>query len=164
MENTNLLFHGEYDVTLDDAGRIAVPRNIRIALDKEVVLTKGVEPCLWLYAPDKWEKRLNAIIAKAKPDTADGRKIRRRYVAHYLELDKQGRILIPPTLREHAGLLKDCVVLGQYDYAEIWDKERCKAHDCSEEEYQEISEKFVKMKKEKESSDAGNIAHPGSSG
>jgi MraZ protein len=153
---------GEYEVTLDEAGRIAIPRYLRLILEKDhVVLTKGADPCLWLYTAEAWKERLKTIVDTTDPDSARGRDIRRRYIgpAHPLDMDKQGRILIAPPLREFAGLSRECMVVGQHNYIEIWDKERYKAYECSQAKYEERSETFAKEKKEL--SNNGNSTHAG---
>jgi len=156
---------GEYDVILDEAGRIAIPRYLRAMLEKDrVVLTKGADPCLWLYAAEDWKERLKTIVDTTDPDSERGRDIRRRYIgpAHPLDMDKQGRILIAPPLREFAGLSRECVVVGQHSYIEIWDKERYKAYECGQNEYKERSEAFATEKKELKN--AGSSAHSGITG
>ena len=156
---------GIYEVTLDEAGRIAIPRYLRTILEKnEVVLTKGADPCIWLYTAEEWDVRAEAIMERTDSDSEDDRDIRRYYIghAHPLDMDKQGRILVPSILREHADLSKDCIVLGLYDYIEIWDKERYKAYECSQEEFRKKSEEFARMKKE--GKNAGNNARSGVTG
>ncbi|MCL2271148.1 MAG: division/cell wall cluster transcriptional repressor MraZ [Treponema sp.] len=161
MGNLDKTFTRDYEATLDETGRIAIPRHLRALLnDNRVVLTKGPDACLWMFTVEDFEKRIDEIVRKANPDTADGRKIRRRNVAHPIELDKQGRVLIPPTLRDHAGLSKDCIILGLYDYAEIWDGDRYKTYECGDEEYQEVSERFA-VKKDEGSYNAGNSSYSG---
>jgi MraZ protein len=165
MENLDRSLSGEYEVTLDEAGRIAIPRHLRLILEKDqVVLTKGADPCLWLYTADDWKGRLKTIVDTTDPDSARGRDIRRRYIgpAHPLDMDKQGRVLIAPPLREFAGLSRDCMVVGQHSYIEIWDKERYKAYECSQEKYEERSEAFAREKKELK--DDGNSSHSGFAG
>ena len=157
-------FSGHEKVSLDEAGRLAIPRSMRAVIEDNVVfVTRGADFCLWLYTVEEWNKRLRKI-RKTKPDSVHGRNIRRRYLkyAYRLEIDKQGRINIPQSLRELAGLSKDCVVNGQDSYIEIWDRERDKANECSEEEFRQISEEFALIE-EDEFSD-GNNAHSGTGG
>jgi MraZ protein len=164
MENLDKLLMGDHAVTLDEAGRIAIPRNLRTTLEQDkVVLTRGADPCLWLYTAESWMERRKEITNNTDPDSAHGRDILRRFIgnAHPIDIDKQGRVLIPPTLREFAGLAKDCMVIGQINYIEIWDKERYAAYECSQEKYDEISETFAR---EKESKNAGNNPHSGTAG
>jgi MraZ protein len=159
--NLEKLLMGRQEVILDEAGRIAIPRNLRNTIEQgKVVLTRGVDPCLLLYTAEEWMERLEEIANNTDPDTARGRDILRRNIgnAHPLEIDKQGRILVPQILREFAGLSRECMVVGQLWYIEIWDKERYEACECSQEEYYERSEVFAK---EKEFKNAGNRSHAG---
>jgi MraZ protein len=157
---------GDFDVIIDEAGRIAIPRELRAIIgESEVVVTRGPDPCLWLFTSEKWEDRLGRIMEEADPDSAEGRDIRRRNLrAFRLYLDKQGRILINPRLREFAGLSRDCMVMGQGDYIEIWNKERWEENECSQDKYYERSERFSQAKKEKELRNVGNSAHSGAAG
>ncbi|MDR0495164.1 MAG: hypothetical protein LBG95_06020 [Treponema sp.] len=159
---------GDYDVVLDEAGRVAIPRELRAIIgESKVVLTRGPDPCLWLFTAEKWEERLVNIAAEADPDSAEGRDIRRRNLrAFQLELDRQGRVLINPRLRKFAGLSKDCMIVGQHEYVEIWDVERWEANECSQEKYHERSERFSQAKKEKEKElrNAGKSAYSGVTG
>ena len=165
MGNLDKLLTGDSNVVLDEAYRIAVPRQMRSVLEKNiVVLTRGgAYPCIRLYTYENFEKRIDDIL-QIDPDSADGVEVRRRNIVHLCELDKQGRIVIPEKLRSYAGLSRDCFVHGLYDYAEIWDKDRYIEYECSEEQYQEISERFASGKKKKEFSNDGNSAHSGSAG
>ena len=130
-DNWEIMLSGEYNVTLDDTGRIALPRNLRDELEKgQVVLTKGADDCLWLYTADEWEEQKRIIIEGTNRYSKQGRILMQHFIGpeKYLDMDKQGRILIPPTLRDHAGLAKDCIILGQINYLELWAEDRYRAH------------------------------------
>lgn len=117
---------GEHRVALDDKGRLNVPTRVRTEIAGEtLVLTKGIDNCLWLFHPDEWKKISRSILESTSMFQTQGRMIQRRILAPAVELevDKTGRITIPPLLREHAGLKKDCLVLGMIKYLEIWDEE-----------------------------------------
>ena len=158
-------FMGDYDVVLDEAGRIFIPRELRaIIANSDVVLTRGPDPCLWLFTVEGWEKRLG-FLEETDPDSAEGRDIRRRNLrAFRISLDKQGRVLINPRLRDFAGLNKNCMVVGMHDYIEIWDSGRWEANECSQDKYYERSERFAEEKKEKKLRNAGDSAHTGAAG
>jgi MraZ protein len=160
-------FFGDHEVTLDEAGRIAIPRSFRNKLEKgQAVLTRGVDPCIWLYAVEDWEQRVKEIAGATDPDAAESRYIRRRNFGftHPVDIDKQGRVLIPPRLREFAGLSKDCMVVGQYDYVEIWDKERFETSACGQEEYYQVAENFASKKEGRELQNVENSSHSGIAG
>jgi len=147
------MFGGEFNVTLDDASRIALPRRIRDALETDkIVITKGIDKCLWLYTTNEWKKLEDQIVDGTIIFDDEDLAIRRRYGTNQeIDIDKQGRILIPPTLRIYAGLNKDCIVLGQYNYIEIWSEGRYQAYlDASEEIFKSARRKLAdRMKREK---------------
>jgi len=130
---------GEYKVTLDEKGRISLPASLRRGLDEaSLFLTAGTENCLWLYPSAKWNEMIDTIMKNTDPFSANGRNLRRRIIgpSQEVEIDKAGRIPIAQTLREFAALSKDCVVLGQVDYIEIWADERYRKYlAASDEEF-----------------------------
>jgi len=119
---------GEYSVTLDEKGRICLPASLRKEMNEPILrLTKGEDDCLWLFTPAKWEELVSSKI-KEYTDlfSRNDRRLMRQFIgpAQEVEVDKAGRIPIAVKLREFAGLSKECVVLGQIDYIEIWDEGR----------------------------------------
>ena len=122
---------GEYRITLDDKGRLSLPARLRNALaDSSLFLTQGMDDCLWLYPSDAWKNMLKTIMDTTNPFSSSSRNIRRRLIgpSQEVEIDKAGRISVAQSLREFAGLSKDCVVLGQFDYIEIWAEDRYRAY------------------------------------
>ena len=112
------MFMGEYNHIIDAKGRLIIPSKFRELLGEEFVLTKGLDGCLSIYPMDEW---------KALPLTnKSARAFSRFFVAGatMCQLDKQGRILVPATLREFAGLEKDVVLTGNITRIEIWSKEK----------------------------------------
>ena len=102
------MFMGEYNHTIDAKGRLIIPSKFRELLGEEFVLTKGLDGCLSIYPMDEWnafEEKLRALPLTNK----NARTFTRFFVAGATncELDKQGRILVPQTLREFAGLEKE---------------------------------------------------------
>lgn len=119
------MFMGEYNHSIDAKGRMIVPSKFREQLDNEFVITKGFDGCLYGYTMEEWaniEEKFKTIPLTSK----DARKFLRFFFsgAATCEVDKQGRILIPPTLREYAGLDKEVVTAGVFSRIEIWSKER----------------------------------------
>ena len=119
------MFMGEYSHTIDAKGRLIIPSKFREQLGEEFVLTKGLDGCLSNYPNDEWaafEEKLRALPLTNK----NARTFSRFFVAGATscELDKQGRILVPATLREFAGLEKDVVLTGNINRIEIWSKEK----------------------------------------
>ena len=119
------MFMSEYNHSIDTKGRVIVPVKFRESLGAEFVVTKGLDGCLFVFPNDEWnifEEKLKSLPMANK----DARKFVRFFLAGaaVVELDKQGRILIPPVLRESAALDKDVVVVGVGNRVEIWDKAR----------------------------------------
>ena len=119
------MFMGEYNHTIDAKGRLIVPAKFREQLGEAFVITNGNDGCLNIYTMEDWESYMEELqhLPKSKKVTRD---IIRKIVskANTIETDKQGRILVPPALREHAGLEKDVVLAGAIDKIEVWDKDR----------------------------------------
>ena len=119
------MFMGEYSHSIDAKGRLIIPSKFREQLGEEFVLTKGLDGCLSIYPMDEWtafEEKLKALPLTNK----NARTFSRFFVAGATscELDKQGRILVPATLREFAGLEKDVVLTGNITRIESWSKEK----------------------------------------
>ena len=90
------------------------------------MLTQGVDTCLWLFAPEEWEELSQRILASTSLFQARSRLIQRRIIApaQEVDVDKLGRISIPQSLRDWAGLSKECIILGISRYVEIWDSQK----------------------------------------
>ncbi len=119
------MFMGEYNHTIDAKGRIIVPSKFREILGDEFVVTKGLDGCLFVYDNHEWaafEEQLKALPITNK----DARAFVRFFLAGAasVEVDKQGRILLPGSLREFASLQKDAVLIGVGSRIEIWSRER----------------------------------------
>ncbi len=112
---------GEYQHTVDPKGRLSFPARLREELGDKFVITKGLDGCIFVYSLDEWAIILDKL--KALP-LSSSRHLQRFLAsgAAEVETDKQGRVLIPPTLREYAKLQRDVVVAGVINRAEIWDK------------------------------------------
>ena len=122
------MFMGEYNHTIDEKGRLIVPTKFREQLGEAFVITNGNDGCLNIYTEEDWETFLEKL-QLLPTSNGDIRKIRRMLVsqAETVELDKQGRILVPTALRERAGLNKDVVLAGNIEKIEVWDKDRWEA-------------------------------------
>jgi MraZ protein len=131
--------NGEYKITLDDKGRLSLPSKIRSVLEDPVLmLTKGPDDCLWLYPMEEWNRLMEKVRLASTAFNAEFRALRRRLVgsAQEVEIDKAGRIAIPQSLRKYAELERespepgrDCIVLGQEDFVEIWNADRYRLYD-----------------------------------
>lgn len=118
------MFMGEYNHTVDTKGRIIVPAKYREELGEKFVVTLGLDGCLFVYPDEEWQNFVREL--KNLPGSKEARQLQRYFLAGAAscEVDKQGRILIPAKLREHAGLTKDIVFVGVLSKIEIWSKER----------------------------------------
>ncbi|HEY8447815.1 MAG TPA: division/cell wall cluster transcriptional repressor MraZ [Thermomicrobiales bacterium] len=119
------MFLGRYAHTLDAKGRLAIPARFREALTEGVVLTRGIDRCLALYPMSTWIPLAEKVNALPITDP-DARAFRRMVFAEAvnLELDGQGRILVPPELRQYAGLEREVYVVGVHSSIEIWSPAR----------------------------------------
>jgi MraZ protein len=114
---------GEYEHTLDDKNRITLPAKFRAAFAAGVVLTRGMDGCLYAYRQEDWDRLVETRLAGLDPLSKEGRRMQRFFFSGAAEadLDKQGRVMIPGALIDHAGLGRNLVVAGVRDHLEIWD-------------------------------------------
>jgi MraZ protein len=114
---------GEHEHTLDDKNRITLPAKFRAAFAAGVVVTRGMDGCLYAYRQEDWDKLVDSRLAGLDPLSKEGRRMQRFFFsgAAEAELDKQGRVMIPAALIEHAGLGRNVVVAGVRDHLELWD-------------------------------------------
>ncbi|MEX0672577.1 MAG: division/cell wall cluster transcriptional repressor MraZ [Candidatus Paceibacterota bacterium] len=112
---------GEYTHSVDDKSRIALPSKFRKELGKKVIITRGLDTCLFLYSMSEWEK-LSKHVGELGLSKADKRGLNRFLFAgaQEVDIDKNGRILIPDFLKTFAGLKSKVVFAGVYDRIEIW--------------------------------------------
>ena len=117
------MFMGEYNHSIDAKGRLIIPSKFRDTLGDEFVVTKGLEGCLFVFEKYDFETFMDKLNEKSDLE-AKVRKIKRFFIsgAQEMEPDKQGRMLVPPDLREYAGLEKEVVFAGVGGHIEIWDK------------------------------------------
>jgi MraZ protein len=115
---------GEYEHTIDDKNRLTLPARFRGAFADGVVVTRGMDGCLYAYTRADWTEHVEARLNRLDPLSKEARTMKRFFysAATEVEPDKQGRILIPPALAQHAGLGREVVVAGVQDHAEIWDR------------------------------------------
>ncbi|MFI3201001.1 MAG: division/cell wall cluster transcriptional repressor MraZ [Eubacteriales bacterium] len=119
------MFMGEYNHTIDAKGRLIMPSKLRESLGEDFVITKGLDGCLFVYDNEgfhAFEEKLKSLPLTNK----DARQFVRFFLAGAanVEIDKQGRVLIPAVLREFAEITKEAVLVGVGSRMEIWSKER----------------------------------------
>ena len=137
---------GEYKHNLDVKGRMAIPAKFREKLAAGAIITRGIDSCLFVFGNAEWEKLANKLIALPLAQ-ANSRAFVRLMLAGAtdVEVDAQGRILIPDYLRKYAGLKKEVIVAGLYNRVEIWDEVawntyKMKAETSSEEIAEKLGE------------------------
>lgn len=116
---------GEFAHNIDRKGRLILPAKFRDELGDKVVINRGLDGCLNVYTLDEWAcvyKKVAALPSANK----EARMFKRTFLAKAseVELDSQGRILIPASLISEAGLVKECLIIGVADHLEIWSKEK----------------------------------------
>ena len=116
---------GAHDHTLDDKNRLTLPAKFREAFIDGVVITRGLDGCLYAFRREDWDRLVDSRLSTLDPLSPEGRRLQRHFFsgASEAELDKQGRVMIPAPLLQHAKLTRDVVVAGMRDHLEIWDRE-----------------------------------------
>lgn len=114
---------GEYTHTIDDKNRLSMPSKFRQEMGKKVVLTPGLDSCIFVFTMKEWEK-ISGKLSESSMLSADSRSFNRFLLggAVEAEIDSIGRILIPDFLKERAGLKNKTVVIGVQTRAEIWNE------------------------------------------
>ena len=138
---------GEFQHNLDSKGRVAVPVKFRNKLSAGAIITRGLDHCLFIFSSNEWETLAQKLISLPLAQ-ANSRAFVRLMLAGAMdvELDKQGRILIPDYLREYAGLKKQIIFAGLYNRIEIWDNENWKQYKSkTEASSDEIAEKLSEL-------------------
>jgi MraZ protein len=120
---------GEYIHTLDDKKRLSLPVKFRKEMGKKIVLTSGLENCLWIFTLKQWEK-ISAKLSEMNMLRADNRSFNRYMFgsATEVEVDTLGRMLVPDFLVERASLKNKVALIGVQDRVEIWNEEAWKAY------------------------------------
>src|SRR3712207_1038384 len=115
---------GEHEHTIDDKNRLTLPARFRQAFGDGVVVTRGMDGCLYAYTRGDWQDLVERRLGSLDPLSREARTMMRFFFAGAAdgELDKQGRIMIPPALMTHAKLGREVVVAGVHDHLEIWDR------------------------------------------
>lgn len=116
---------GEFEHSIDDKGRITIPAKFRGRLAVGVVVTKAIDPCLWLYPSDTWEELSSRIRGLPLTDPR-AREFRRQVFGGASDSvpDRQGRVILPPYLRDYAEIDRQAMIIGLHDHCEIWSPER----------------------------------------
>ncbi len=125
VESGDVMLMGEYHHNIDEKGRIIIPSRLRDELGDNVIVTRGLDDCLFLYSMDEWSLLVSKL--KSLPFTKrDARNFSRMFLsgATGCLFDKQGRVKISSPLINYASLNHECVIIGVNDRIEIWAKEK----------------------------------------
>jgi len=119
------MFLGEFEYKIDEKGRMPIPPKFRRELEGGVVLTPGIEKCITAYPLPEWEK-LAATLTTGSVTPSKLRRLNRAIfaTAFSLNIDGQGRIALPISLRQYAGIEAEVVIAGVNTYFELWNKEQ----------------------------------------
>lgn len=138
---------GEYEHSIDTKGRIAMPAKLREGLGGKFIITKGLDGCLFVYAMDEWQ-----CVEQKLASLPMSRKTARDFTRFLFggacegECDKQGRVLLPASLRRYAGLERDAVIVGVGSRAEIWDAAKWQQYnEESAEDVNELAEQLADL-------------------
>jgi len=119
------MFIGEYNYSIDNKGRVAIPAKFRSALVKGAVVTRGLDNCLFVYSKTEWTN-LAEKLSSLPISQANTRAFSRLMLAGAMDvkIDGQGRIIIPDYLKKYAGMKKRAIIAGLYNRLEVWDEDR----------------------------------------
>ena len=139
------MFIGEFQHTMDKKGRINIPSKFRESLGESFYVTKGLDSCLFVFPEREWA-RFEEKLKELPLASRDARIFTRMFFAGAAEcqFDRQGRIIIPPVLRQHGELEKEVVIIGVSTRIEIWGKARWEAYNAVDNvDYDDIAEKMA---------------------
>ena len=128
------MFIGEYQHTIDPKGRLAGPAKFRAEFKKGAIVTRGLDNCLFIYTQEEWKKlvdKLSGLPLSQQKSRAFSRLMLAG--AMDVQLDSQGRILIPEYLRKFASIKKGAIIAGLYSRLEIWDSKEWEKYKTSTE-------------------------------
>lgn len=140
------MFIGEYSHSLDSKKRMIIPSKLREQLDGKCVVSKGLDGCLYLFPISEW-KILEDKLKKLPLTSKDARAFVRFFFsgANEIDIDKQGRALIPQNLLEYASVKKEIVSIGVMTRIEIWSKEKWEEYNNSDINFDEIGDKMSEL-------------------
>lgn len=128
------MFLGTHTPRLDEKGRLFLPAKFRDELAGGLVVTRGQERCLYVWPPAEFQAFTEQLRATPLTNRKGRDFMRMLFAGASSETpDRQGRVTLPPVLREYAGLRKDCVVIGAFNRVEIWDAEAWSAYSSEQE-------------------------------
>lgn len=141
------MFIGEFQHSIDGKGRLAIPAKFRVKISGGAIITRGLDHCLFVFVSKDWEVLAQKLISLPLAQ-ANSRAFVRLMLsgASDVDVDSQGRILIPDYLRKYAGLDKAAKVIGVYNRMEVWDEKTWEAYRVKTEgKSDEIAEKMADL-------------------
>lgn len=125
-----MVFFGEYPVAFTGNGRIVIPKKIRELLKGDtVVITKGFDNCLAGYDKEDWEGRAKELMTVSLLEKENIEKRRFLFASTvYIEIDEQGRLVLPKNLLQYVGFSKKAMIVGVGDHFEIWEPEKWESY------------------------------------
>jgi MraZ protein len=135
------VFTGEYHHAVDDKGRVAVPVRFRAELAGGALVSKWIDGCLALHPRAAWDALATRVATL--PVTSEGARTFQRFIfgtAFEVDLDRQGRLVVPAVLRSFAGLEGEAVVVGSRDHLELWSPTRWAAYSSRMDEPDELAQ------------------------
>jgi MraZ protein len=141
------VFLGEFEHTLDDKGRLAIPARFRPELGQGLVLTRGLDRCLFAWPLAEW-RTVAEKLGRLSLMHAEARRLQRLLFAGAVDtqLDRLGRVLVPTFLRSYAGLQDAVVVAGVLNRIEVWDREQWNVErTAAEEQSAELAEHLSEL-------------------
>lgn len=142
-----VMFIGEYRHSLDSKNRLIIPAKFRDGLGDSFIVTKGLDGCLTIYAPDKWDAMIQKLL-QIPSTKKEARQYLRSLTSKATEcsLDSQGRIQLPAYLLNAASIQKACVVVGVVDRIEIWPEEHYEDYDLqASESFDSVAESLTEF-------------------
>ncbi|MCK4792757.1 MAG: division/cell wall cluster transcriptional repressor MraZ [Desulfobacteraceae bacterium] len=122
------MFLGEYELRIDHKGRVAIPAKFRDAFRAGLVLSRGFDKCLIVYTMAEWEIVADELVSLPVTQLNPRRIARFTFSGAFdLEPDRQGRIILPPALRQYADIDDEVVMVGSYSHLQIWAREHWSA-------------------------------------
>lgn len=142
------MFFGEYQYSIDQKGRVTIPPKYRDSFKEGVILSRGLDICIAVYTVHEWEKKAAEISSLSMNQTKNRRLARATFSSAFtIDIDSQGRVLLPSTLKDYASISNEVVIVGIGACLEIWSKEQWTIEqDLIDEQAQHIAESIEDRK------------------
>ncbi|MCH8190805.1 MAG: division/cell wall cluster transcriptional repressor MraZ [Chloroflexi bacterium] len=132
---------GTFEGRVDAQGRVVIPQRFREPLEGGIVLARGIDGCIDVYPPREWDEVASTVKSFSRFNR--NARLARRLTfsgAYKASMDRQGRVVVPPALRQHAAIAEEVVIIGQDTYLEVWSRDRWREQEAQEANLAEIAE------------------------